>query len=200
MPQPPLIGIEGKMKLTQKQETFCINYFESGNATEAAIKAGYSKRTAVVIASNNLTKIKVINRLQELRDAVASEKIMGVTERKERLSEIARARLTDYVTCGPDRDLVNVGPESPNTAALQEITSRTEVDKDGAGEAVVTKIKLHNPMTAISELNKMERIYDEGTTVNIDNRKIEIIVSSETAKKLTEQILIGVGTGKEKEE
>ena len=188
------------MKLTQKQETFCINYFESGNATEAAIVAGYSKKTARVIASINLTKVNIVNRLQELRDLAASAKIMDVVERKERLTEIARARLTDYVTCGPDRDLVDVGPESPNTAALQEITSRTEFDKDGAGEAVVTKIKLHNPMTAISELNKMERIYEEGTTVNIDNRKIEIIVSTETAKKLTEQILVGAGTGEDKEE
>ncbi|GAG08479.1 unnamed protein product, partial [marine sediment metagenome] len=120
-----------------------------------------------------------------------------VTERKERLSEIARARLTDYVTCGPDRDLVNVGPDSPNTAALQEITSRTEIDKDGAGAAVVTKVKLHNPMTAISELNKMERIYDEGMTVNIDNRKIEVIVTSDNARQLTEKIIEGVGTEKE---
>lgn len=178
-------------------ETFCINYFQIGNATEAAIKAGYSKKTARVIASINLTKINIINRIQELRDTAASAKIMDVVERKERLSEIARARLTDYVTCGPDRDLVDVGPESPNTAALSEITSRTEFDKDGAGAAVVTKVKLHNPMQAVDLLNKMEKIYVEGTTVNIDNRKIEIIVTSENAKQLTEKIIQGIGTKKE---
>ena len=185
------------MKLTQKQETFCINYFQSGNATEAAIIAGYSKKTAVVIASQNLLKLNVIERLQELRDAAASAKIMDVVERKERLSEIARARLTDYVTCGPDRDLVDVGPDSPNTAALSEITAHTEFDKDGAGAAVITKVKLHNPMQAIAELNKMERIYEEGTTVNIDNRKAEIIVTSENARKLLTEIADGVEPHKE---
>jgi len=166
------------MNLTQKQETFCINYFQSGNATEAAIIAGYSKKTAVVIASQNLLKLNVIERLQELRDAAASAKIMDVVERKERLSEIARARLTDYVTCGPDRDLVDVGPDSPNTAALSEITAKTEFNEDGAGAAVITKVKLHNPMQAIAELNKMERIYEEGqapagTTINIGQVNID---------------------------
>lgn len=47
---------------------------------------------------------------------------------------------------------------------------------------------------AIDLLNKMERIYEEGIKVNIDNRTIEIIVSSDTAKKLTEQIIKGEGT------
>lgn len=185
------------MELTQKQESFCINYFQIGNATEAARIAGYSKKTARVIAAVNLSKVNIINRIKELQEAAASAKIMDVTERKERLSEIARARLTDYVTCGPDRDLVDVGPESPNTAALSEITSRTEVDKDGAGAAVITKVKLHSPMQAVDLLNKMEKIYAEGTTVNIDNRKIEIIVTSENAKQLTEKIIDGQGTGKE---
>jgi len=47
---------------------------------------------------------------------------------------------------------------------------------------------------SIAELNKMDGVYAEGATVNIDNRKVEIIVSSETAKKLTEQIIKGEGT------
>jgi phage terminase small subunit len=76
--------------LTAKQEKFCINYLLTNNATEAAIKAGYSKDTAVVIASNNLTKVNIKNRLIELRDKTESAKIMGVRERREMLTLIAR--------------------------------------------------------------------------------------------------------------
>lgn len=43
-------------KLTKKQQAFC-RYLASGlNATQAALKAGYSKKTARTIASENLTK------------------------------------------------------------------------------------------------------------------------------------------------
>lgn len=52
------------MRLTQKQKLFVKFYVKSGNATEAAVKAGYSKSTARSIASENLTKPyikKVIN-------------------------------------------------------------------------------------------------------------------------------------------
>lgn len=61
------------MNLTDKQKAFCDYYLESLNATEAAIKAGYSKKTARKIGSENLTKLDIKNyidkRLKELEDA-----------------------------------------------------------------------------------------------------------------------------------
>lgn len=61
------------MNLTDKQKAFCDYYLETLNATEAAIKAGYSKKTARKIGSENLTKLDIKNyidkRLKELEDA-----------------------------------------------------------------------------------------------------------------------------------
>lgn len=184
----------GENRWTQKQETFCLKYFELGNATEAALMAGYSQHTAAVIASENLTKPKIIERLQELRQKVEDGTIMSVLERKQKLTEIARGNLLDYQEIGADGGYLSIGKESPNTGSIQEIVSRTEYDKDGAGAALVTKVKLHNPIQAIAEMNKMENIYSEGATVNIDNRTIEIIVNNEPAKQLTKEILNGKGT------
>ena len=42
--------------MTPKQKKFCEYYLQSGNATDAARKAGYSEKTANKIASENLTK------------------------------------------------------------------------------------------------------------------------------------------------
>lgn len=60
------------MKLTEKQKRFCDYYIETGNATEAAIRAGYSEKTARFIGAENLTKpnIKnyIDNKLKELED------------------------------------------------------------------------------------------------------------------------------------
>lgn len=44
------------MKLTPKQKKFCEWYIKTGNATEAAKKAGYSKKTAARTGSENLQK------------------------------------------------------------------------------------------------------------------------------------------------
>ena len=55
-----------KKKLSHKQEKFCVEYLVDLNATQAAIRAGYSPKTAKVIASQNLTKLNIQNRLKEL--------------------------------------------------------------------------------------------------------------------------------------
>ncbi|MHA3226085.1 terminase small subunit [Globicatella sulfidifaciens] len=66
------------MKLTLKQQRFADEYIISGNATEAAIKAGYARRSAQQIGAENLLKpvIKsyIDSRLKELEDeAIAKQ-------------------------------------------------------------------------------------------------------------------------------
>lgn len=60
-------------KLTPKQKAFADNYIISGNATEAAIKAGYSKKNARQIGSENLTKLDILEYIKE-RTAPAEQK------------------------------------------------------------------------------------------------------------------------------
>lgn len=60
-------------KLTPKQKSFADNYIISGNATDAAIKAGYSKKNARQIGSENLTKLDILEYIKE-RTAPAEQK------------------------------------------------------------------------------------------------------------------------------
>lgn len=53
-------------KLSPKQKLFAQNYAKSKNATQAAIDAGYSKKTAKSIGSENLTKPDIQEYLNEL--------------------------------------------------------------------------------------------------------------------------------------
>lgn len=50
------VMIVGEKKLTPKQKRFCDEYLVDLNATQAAIRAGYSEKTAAVIANENLKK------------------------------------------------------------------------------------------------------------------------------------------------
>lgn len=45
--------------MTPKQRAFCDYYLASGNATEAAVKAGYSEKTAYSIGAENLRKPEI---------------------------------------------------------------------------------------------------------------------------------------------
>lgn len=64
-------------KLTVKQQRFADEYIISGNATDAAKKAGYSKKTANRIATENLSKpvIKkyITDRLEQLKKESIAE-------------------------------------------------------------------------------------------------------------------------------
>lgn len=53
-------------KLTAKQEMFCKEYLVDLNATQAAIRAGYSEKTARVIGGENLLKPAISSYIQTL--------------------------------------------------------------------------------------------------------------------------------------
>ena len=52
--------------LTDKQKRFCQEYLIDLNATQAAIRAGYSAKTARSIGNENLTKPDIQRKIQEL--------------------------------------------------------------------------------------------------------------------------------------
>ena len=51
-------------KLTAKQEAFCKEYLIDLNATQAAIRAGYSEKTAYSIGNENLNKPEIAEAIQ----------------------------------------------------------------------------------------------------------------------------------------
>ena len=67
-------------KLTLKQQRFADEYIISGNATDAAIKAGYSKRTARNIGQENLTKPNIKNYIDQQIDEMKSKQIATADE------------------------------------------------------------------------------------------------------------------------
>lgn len=92
-----------KRKLTAKQKKFANSYIESGNATKAAIDAGYSKKTAAVIGNENLIKPYIKSYIDERMKEIESNKIMDATEALQLLTSIARGKEKETViTATPD--------------------------------------------------------------------------------------------------
>ena len=69
------------MGLTAKQQVFVDVY--DGNATEAAIKAGYSKKSARAIGQENLTKPDIVKAIQE-RESKRIKPLIADRERRQR--------------------------------------------------------------------------------------------------------------------
>lgn len=84
------------MKLTLKQQRFADEYIISGNATQAAIKAGYSKRTAGVIADENLKKPKIRAYIDERLAELNAKAIADQDEVLRLLTRHARRETTEY--------------------------------------------------------------------------------------------------------
>lgn len=81
-------------KLTEKQEAFIREYIIDLNATQAAIRAGYSEKTATEQGSRLLTNVKVRARIEELQNERAEKLKLNAEWVLNRLKEISDRCMT----------------------------------------------------------------------------------------------------------
>lgn len=72
-------------KLTAKQDRFCDEYLIDCNGTQAAIRSGYSERTANRIASQLLAKREIQEAISERQKRLSENLDFDVLELKKRL-------------------------------------------------------------------------------------------------------------------
>ena len=73
----------------KRHEKFCHEYIKDMNATQAAIRTGYSKNTANRIGSRLLSNVDIKSRVSELREAYLDENIMTAKQVEYELTRIA---------------------------------------------------------------------------------------------------------------
>ena len=74
--------------LSDKQELFCREYLKDFNATQAAIRAGYSEDTASQQGSRLLNNVKVSERLEKLSKALLEQIDEDILDNLKTLREI----------------------------------------------------------------------------------------------------------------
>lgn len=83
--------------MTPRQRKFCDEYLISGNATDAAIKAGYSPKTAKQTGSENLSKPDLRAYIDEQLAKIHSAKIADAEEVMKYLTSVMRGEHTEQV-------------------------------------------------------------------------------------------------------
>ena len=82
-------------KLNIKQKKFADEYLVCSNATESAIKAGYSEKTAYSIGQRLLKKVEVKSYIDERLKILESEKIAQADEVMKYLTKVLRGQETE---------------------------------------------------------------------------------------------------------
>lgn len=83
--------------MNAKQKRFCDEYLIDCNATQAAIRAGYSPKTAKQIGQENLTKPDLKKYIDEQLERIHSEKTADAQEVLEYLTAVMRGEHTEQV-------------------------------------------------------------------------------------------------------
>lgn len=136
--------------MTNKQKRFCEEYLIDLNATQAAIRAGYSPESAQNIGSENLSKPK----LRACIDAALAEqsKRTGVTADRvvRELARVAFANSQDVI----DFNSATIKPDASrdDTAAVASVKVKTIPMPDGNG--VEREIKLADKLKALELLGR----------------------------------------------
>lgn len=113
------------MKLTGKQENFCQEYLIDCNATQAAIRAGYSEKTAYAIGEQNLRKLEIKNRLDELRQPLQEATKLSQQWVLNRFKEISdRCMTAEPVMIYDGENWVNSGEYKFDSAGANKATEQ----------------------------------------------------------------------------
>ena len=124
--------------MTKKQERFCIEYLIDANATQAAIRAGYSKKTAYSQGERLLKNVEVQNYIQEQMKQLESDTIASAEEVIKYLTSVLRGETQAEVIvvegevdgCSSARKIKKAPDEKEKLKAAELLGKRYGLFKD----------------------------------------------------------------------
>lgn len=137
-------------RMTNKQRVFVEEYLRCWNATEAALRAGYSERTAYSIGQENLKKPEIAELISER----IRERAMSADEVLDRLAAQARATLADFVNFEAGIPIVDL--RKANEAQRLGLIKKIKFFKEGGLE-----IELYDAQAALVHLGRYHALFTD---------------------------------------
>ncbi|MPN43409.1 hypothetical protein SDC9_190969 [bioreactor metagenome] len=137
-------------KLTAKQQRFVEEYLVDLNATQAAIRAGYSTKTANEIGNENLSKPSIRTCIDQ---AIAERsRRTGINQDRviRELARLAFVNANNVIDIG--KATLKEGASEDDTAAIASVKVKVIPTKEGEG--VEREIKLTDKIRALELLGK----------------------------------------------
>ncbi len=138
--------------LAPKQERFCQEFIVSFNATQAAINAGYSKKTAKQTGTENLSKPSIQARIQELQQPHKEKLDISAERVLEELSLIAFARPKKYMSWDNSKLTLMSSDDltEAETAAIASVSYKETQTRFGGTTQV--ELKFHDKVKALQTI------------------------------------------------
>jgi len=152
---------EGKeIKLTDKQERFCYEYCIDFNATQAAIRAGYSEKTAYSIGIENLKKPEIEKRISELQADLAKTSGISALRVLKEHEKIAFSSIAHLHNSWIERVDFEKLTEEQKESIKSISTKVMKVNKGAKDMPVVVdvefvKVELYDKQKSLDAINKM---------------------------------------------
>jgi phage terminase small subunit len=165
------------MALTEKMKRFAEEYIVDLNATQAAIRAGYSEKTAAEIGRQNLIKLEIAEYIQQLMDERANRTQITADRVLQEYAKIGFSNITDYLKVEERIGLTDDGPQTYKVVDIFE-TDRIDRSKlDAVAEIKQTKegiaLKLHDKKGALDSIARHLGMFNDKTTVEMNVKKLE---------------------------
>lgn len=178
-----------KPTLTPKQEAFCREYLIDLNATQAAIRAGYSEKTARQAGTENLSKPAIQAELKELMDLRAKRSEIDADTVLAELLRIARADIGEAFK--PDGSLKSMA-EMPEE--IRRAISGVDVFEEfqGRGEAreqigFTKRVRFWDKVKALEMLGRHLRMFSDRVEITgKDGGPVEVGQSGRPAGEVAE--------------
>lgn len=157
------------MKLTAKQQLFIDEYLIDLNATQAAIRAGYSAKTADVQGSRMLANVKVQQAISE-RMAERSKRT-GINQDRVvlELAKIAFVKMPDLVD---SQGRIKDSATDDDLACIESIKYKSSESETGS--SVEREVKISPKLKALELLGKHLGMWNDKLDVNV---KLPIVIS-----------------------
>jgi phage terminase small subunit len=151
-------------ELTDQQKRFADEYLVDYNGKQAAIRAGYSPKTAEVTASRLLSIVKVQEYLQSKHNKIANKLEISQERTMQEIGRIAFSDLRKYYD--ESGRLKNVEDLDDDAAAALSSLETVEEKAEGQVIATVKKLKVWDKTKGLEMLAKHFNIYSDAPVNN----------------------------------
>jgi phage terminase small subunit len=156
-------------KLTLKQTKFVDEYLIDLNATQAAIRAGYSEKTANRIASENLSKLDVQSYLQKRQKELQNHANITPEKVIDELTHIAFDDIKNYLSFRTEKTQVGESDNGSPILAYDTIVDLKDSDtidtrnisEISKGRDGQFKFKLYSKDNALVQLGKYLGMFND---------------------------------------
>ncbi len=197
------------MKLSAKQQAFVDEYLVDFNATQAAIRAGYSKKAAQVQGSRLLSNAMVQRAIEARQTKRAARLDISVDRIEQELARIAFSDMRRYAQWGPTKTALESTKEAEAKAMVGDngelifgpppngvmlLSSEALTDDEAAAVSQVTEeckpgatikygIKLYDKVKALELLGKRHGMWEENINLKTNFSWVDVVQRRAATKR-----------------